>query len=156
MTSSGENVQGQAGIFVGNFSHSLDPKRRLTIPSEWRAQITDTKGLYVLPDIHQKCLCVFQASEMFRRMEKMRQHSFSDARVRQFARVLGAQAELLPWDSQGRIRIKDELLSFAGLVDQIELVGTFDSFELWNPDQWKAIGGMDRSSMQEAARYVGF
>ena len=27
------------GMFVGEFSHNLDPKRRLTIPSVWRAQV---------------------------------------------------------------------------------------------------------------------
>ena len=40
------------GMFVGNYTHSLDPKRRLTIPSVWRAQIGVPETVYVLPDFH--------------------------------------------------------------------------------------------------------
>ncbi|OGV66007.1 MAG: hypothetical protein A2498_07300 [Lentisphaerae bacterium RIFOXYC12_FULL_60_16] len=151
-----EKAIGGHGVFVGRHPHSLDSKRRVTIPSDWRAQVGMPQGFYVLPGIDQKCLCAFPAAEMFRRMEKMRQHSFTDARARQFARVLASQSELLEWDSQGRIRIKDDLLNFAGLVDQVELIGTFDSFELWNPDHLQQSGALDRSNLQEAARYMEF
>ena len=150
-----KEIAGQ-GVFVSHFTHSLDPKKRLTIPSEWRAQIGSPRSLYVLPDVHQRCLCCFPASEMMRRLDKMRHHSIADQKARQFARVLAAQSDLVSWDSQGRIRIKDELLDFAELSDQVVLVGAFDTFELWNPDTFSQSGGMDRESIQEAARYVGF
>lgn len=150
-----EEIKGQVA-FVGSFTHSLDPKKRLTIPSEWRAQVWSPKSLYVLPDVHHKCLCVFPAGEMVRRMEKMRHHSIADRKARQFARVLASQSDLVSWDSQGRIRIKDELLNFASLVNQVVLVGAFDRFELWNTDHWRDAGGMDAENLEEAARYVGF
>ena len=150
-----KEIKGQ-GVFVSNFTHSLDPKKRLTIPSAWRAQVDSPKSLYVLPDVHQKCLCVYPAGEMVRRLEKIRTHSIADPKARQFARVLASQSDLVSWDSQGRIRIKDGLLDFAALVDQVALVGAFDSFELWNPEYLKQARGMDRISLREAARYVGF
>ena len=148
-------IKGQ-GIFVGEFTHSLDPKKRLTIPSEWRAQVGSPKGLYVLRDVTEKCLCVFAASELQRRVERIRNHSMTDAKARQFTRMLGSKSELVAWDTQGRIRIKDELLDFAGLVDQVVMVGTFHSFELWNPDNWNKVSGTDRGTIHEAAQYVGF
>jgi len=150
-----KEIKGQ-GVFVSNYAHSLDPKRRLTIPSEWRAQVGDSKSLYVLPDVHDRCLCVYPASEMVRRLQKIRNHSIADRKARQFARVLASQSDLVSWDTQGRIRIKDELLEFARLEDQVILVGAFDSFELWNPDSFREVGGMDRIGIQDAARYVGF
>jgi len=144
------------GVFVSKFTHSLDPKKRLTIPSEWRAQVGATNGLYVLPDVHQTCLCVFPAVEMTRRLEKIRHHSIADRKARHFARVLASQSDLVFWDSQGRIRIKDELLGFAGLVDQVILMGAFDSFELWSPNYLREAGGMEQGNLREAAQYVGF
>ena len=150
-----EQVRGQ-GVFVGSFTHSLDPKRRLTIPSQWRAQVGDPKSLYVLPDVHHKCLCVFRSCDIAERLQKIRQHSIADTRARQFARVLASQSDLVAWDSQGRIRIKDELLKFADLVDQVTLVGAFDRFELWSPDHLQNSGGMDSGTLEEAAKYVGF
>lgn len=148
-------IKGQ-GVFVSTFTHSLDPKRRLTIPSEWRAQV-GTNGLYVLPDIFSMtCLCVFPAAEIKQRLQKLRQHAMADRKAREFARVIGSKSDLVVWDAQGRIRIKDELLDLAGLADQVLLVGALDRFELWNPDRLKKAGGTDQTSFEDAARYVGF
>lgn len=147
---------GLQGVFVSSARHSLDPKKRLTIPSEWRDQVVNPASLYVLPDIHHKCLCVFPAAEMMHRIQSLRQHGVTDKKARFFARVLGSQSELVTWDSQGRIRIKDDLLGFAQLVDQVLLVGVFDHFELWNPDVFREESAMDGDSLRDAAQYVGF
>ena len=156
MSEEGVTISASEGLFVSNFTHSLDPKKRLTIPSDWREQVGDPSALYVLPDMHESCLIAFPAREMAFRLAKMRRHSIADRKARAFARVLAAQSELVAWDSQGRIRIKDDLLNFAGLTDKVVLVGAFDSFELWSPESLDAAGGMDRDKLQDAARYVGF
>ena len=153
-TALGGEIKGQ-GIFVSTFTHSLDPKRRLTIPSEWRAQV-ELNGLYVLPEISMACLCVFPAAEIKQRLQKLRQHAMADRKAREFARVIGSKSDLVVWDSQGRIRIKDELLDLAGLADQVVLVGALDRFEIWNPARYKKTCGADQTSFEDAARYVGF
>ena len=71
----------------------------------------------------------------------MRNVSIADEEGRQLARTLASRSDLVSWDAQGRIRVDDELLRYAGLVNQVVLVGTFDGFELWNPDLWKQVGG---------------
>ncbi len=145
------------GVFVNQYVHSLDSKKRLTIPSDWRELVGVPRRLFVLPGVNDKCLCVYPAREMTRRMERLRNLSIADEKGRQLARTLASRSDLVPWDSQGRVRIKDELLAFAGLTNQVVLVGTFDGFELWNPDQWKEqSGSMDQPRLGEAARYVGF
>lgn len=149
-----KEIQGQ-GVFVSRFTHSLDTKRRITIPSGWRAQIAEPRSLYVLPHIHDQCLCVMPAGVMVDRMNKVKQLSIADRKARQFARVLASQSDLVSWDAQGRIRINDELLDFAQLVDRVVLVGAFDWFELWSPENLDRTGGMDKASLQEAAVYVG-
>lgn len=148
-------IRGQ-GVFVSRYVHHLDPKRRLTIPSEWRAQISSPRSLYVLPDVHHKCLCVFPAAEMMRRLNAIRHHSVADRRARDFARVLASQSDLVAWDSQGRIRIKDNLLDYAELKDEVIMVGAFDYFELWSPPQFEAALKTSPISLQDAAQYVGF
>ena len=63
----------------------------------------------------------------------------------------------MAWDSQGRIRIKDELLACAKIADQVKLVGAFDRFELWSPELWKqATESIDATTMDEAVRYLDF
>jgi len=143
------------GVFVGRYTHSMDRKRRLTIPSEWRAQVGTPKGLYVLPDVHHPCLCVFPAAEMVRRLQRMREYSIADEQARRFARALASQSDIIVWDGQGRIRIKDELLDFASLVDEVVLIGAFDRFELWDPRCLEETGGLERQDLLAAAKYVG-
>ena len=147
-------IAGQ-GVFVSNFAHSLDPKKRLTIPSVWRAQVGEQKSLYVLPDVDQRCLRVLPGQAMGQRLEKIRQQALSDPKARQAARVLASQSDLVSWDTQGRIRVKDDLLRFAGLTDQVVMVGAFDTFELWNPERLK-VAGVELDGIQEALQYVGF
>jgi MraZ protein len=151
-----ENLVGAKGVFVSTFKHSLDPKRRLTIPAEWRDQVGTPNNLYVLQSVHEKCLCIYPAAEIMGRMKNIRQHSIADKMARQFARVLASKSDLVAWDSQGRIRIKDELLEYAGLVDEVVLVGAFDCFEVWTPERLKESGGLDDNSIKDAAQYVGF
>jgi len=149
-----EQVRGQ-GVFVSSFKHTLDSKRRLTIPSQWRAQMGSSQSLYVLPDVSHTCLCVLTASEMKFRIERMRNHPMGDSKAREFCRILGSQSDLVSWDVQGRIRIKDELLDKAQIKDEVILVGAFDRFELWSPEQLKKAGTLEQGKLEEAAKYAG-
>lgn len=145
------------GVFVNLYTHSLDSKKRLTIPSDWRELVGVPQRLFVLPGVSDKCLCSYPAREMTRRMERLRNLSIADEKGRQLARTLASRSDLVSWDTQGRIRIKDDLLDFAGLINQVVLVGAFDCFELWSPDRWKEkTGSVDQPGLGEAARYVGF
>jgi MraZ protein len=153
-----KEILGQ-GVFVSRYVHSLDPKKRLTIPSEWRAQVGSPRSLYVLPDVHRRCLRVFPASGILHRLDKLRRHSIADKQARDFARELASRSDLVAWDAQGRIRIKDDLLASAGIDENVVLVGAWDSFEIWNPEHLKNLTEVQREesdSFQQAAQYVGF
>lgn len=142
--------------FFGTHYHSLDSKRRLTIPSEWREKAGEPQ-LFVLPGVNAKCLYVFPAREMARRLEKFRSVSIADAKAQQFARAIFARANQIPWDSQGRIRVSDELMNWAELESQVVLAGVGTRFELWSPDHWAACQpAMDAAGFEEAAQYIGF
>jgi MraZ protein len=143
------------GVFVGFFLHSLDTKRRLTIPLGWRRQVGVPESLFVAP-IHDKCLYVLTAREMVKRFGKSAGHSFADPEAASADRELAAQSELLEWDSQGRIRIRDELLEHAQLTDQVALVGAFERFEIWNPKTWEKYRAAMSRELADTARRLGF
>ena len=146
-----------SGVFMGSYTHSLDPKKRLTIPSEWRDHSGASGSLYVLPGLEEsRYLMVFPAREMVQRLQSVRSLSIADTKGRQFARLLGSQSQLAPWDSAGRIRVNDNLLEHAQLSDQVVLIGAIDHFELWSPVLWKQAGLKAAADLGEAARYVGF
>jgi MraZ protein len=143
-------------LFVGSFQHALDTKRRLTIPAVWRAQVGTPESLYVLPDFAERCLNVIPAAEMGHKLEKLRQYSLSNAKAQTFLRKLGANSDLVSWDTQGRIRICDKLLNFAGIEDQVTMVGAFNKFQLWTPRNHPESEAIDQAELAEAGTYVDF
>jgi MraZ protein len=149
--------QGFLSGFVGEFLHSLDPKKRLTIPSEWRSLVGEPNRLLIMPGVDVKCLYAFPAKSVERRMEAIRNLSVSDVDGRRFARIVASRSDFLWWDSQGRIRISDKLLEYAELQNQAVLVGNFEGFELWNPDRWTdEAKSIDDDMLKKAASSIGF
>ncbi len=147
---------GIQNVFVDTFVHALDAKKRLTIPSEWRAFVGAPERLFVLPSTVERCLCVYPARMMARRLQKLYELSEVDANMQNHMRELSANANLVPWDAQGRIRIKDNLLDHAQLTSEVVLVGVFTRFELWSPELWKQKQPViDQQKLGTAARSVG-
>ncbi len=145
-----------AGLFVSSYTHALDPKKRLTIPSHWRAGVGVPQQIFVLPAGGRNCLLCYPARDMERRIERIQQIPLEHPRDRIMARtLLASMSDLVAWDAQGRIRIKDELLRHAGLKDQVMMVGSFGGFELWNPKAWaEACRSVDAQRLLDATETV--
>ena len=58
-----------SGALVGRFDHALDPKKRFTIPSEWRTLMGDPQYVYVMLDPVERCLDLVPVAEMESRLE---------------------------------------------------------------------------------------
>mgnify|MGYP003733337575 CR=1 FL=1 len=152
---SGENINiDKIGLgFASEFLHFLDEKKRIIIPSVWRDIVGEPKSIYVLPGLNECCLYVYPTRQWNQRLTRLHQTSYSDPKARMFLRVLASQSELLSWDAQGRIRIKDSLLNYAKLVNEVRMVGAWDRFELWSPSEWqKVIESVDQATMEEGRR----
>lgn len=143
------------GCFTSDYKHSLDPKKRLTIPSEWREYIGESKEVFILPNTKLGCLRVFTGREMDARLSRLLNVKLSDEKANMYARVIAANSQRTKWDSQGRIRIKDKLLKQAGLVDDVIFVGSMTHFELWNPDSLAKLRAEEEPSLDEALEELG-
>jgi MraZ protein len=145
-----------AGAFVGQYVHSMDGKKRVTIPSDWR-EAAENPVLFVLPGVNEKCLYVYTAREMAERLQKVRAASVANVQAQKFLRDFFSRADRVSLDAGGRIRVKDSLLEYAGIINQMVLVGVGSRFELWSPESWNEQNSqMDQSQFAEAAQYIGF
>jgi len=144
------------GLFVGRFDHALDPKRRITIPATWRELMGNAGQVYVIPDPYVRCLNLLPVSEMEVRLEKLRQKSLFDPGAGEALRVIGENSEQLQWDVQGRIRIRDRLLAFAGLDSQVVMVGAVNRVQLWSPSLRPEEPAVDQGQLAQAVRQVAF
>lgn len=144
------------GLLVGRFDHALDPKKRLTIPSNWREIMGQPAYVYVMPDFDHPCLNLLSPLEMERRLESLRQRALFEDGLGEALAELGEHAEQLPLDVQGRIRIRDRLLAFAQLDDQVVLIGAANRVQIWAPKLRPERERVDQARLAEAYRNVKF
>ena len=123
----------RSGALVGRFDHALDPKKRFTIPSEWRALMGNPSYVYVMPDPSEPCLDLVPVAEMESRLEKMREKALFDPSANRALQTIGSVSELPSLHVQGRIRISDKLLQFANLTTTVAMVGSVRMIKVYNP-----------------------
>ena len=142
-------------LFVGSFTHTLDAKRRIIFPSSWRNLAGGSNQLFAFPHPDEKCLYLYTAEEMGRRLEQLRSGDPLDKLDQRAIRSLVAGAEMVVWDAQGRLRISDNLLAHAEVKEQVVLVGTLTRIELWGVENFDMALPQD-SAVAENVFYGGY
>lgn len=120
-------------MLIGKYTHDLDPKKRLTLPSKWRTalgkKVVVTSGL-------DSSLFVFSITEWEKVAEKLASTSFGNQDSRHFNRFILANAFETDVDAAGRIVIPDTLKDFAKLSSKVVLAGMYSRIELWDETLW--------------------
>jgi division/cell wall cluster transcriptional repressor MraZ len=146
----------RTNVLVGRYDHALDPKKRFTIPSEWRDAMGSPNYVYVMPDPSEKCLNLIPAAEMETRLQKLREKALFDPQCNRALQVIGANADQLTLDVQGRIRVRDKLLQFANLTTTVAMVGSVRMIKLWDPRALAPEDRIEQAALAEALKEVGF
>ena len=108
----------------------------MIFPSSWRSLAGGSNQLYAFPHPEEKCLYLYTAAEMMRRLEALRSGGPIDRNDQQSIRSITAGADMLVWDAQGRIRIAENLLAHIEVKDQLVLVGALTRIELWSAENF--------------------
>ena len=121
-------------MLVGEYIHSIDPKKRLAIPAKLRKELGEkmvlTKGL-------DGCLFLFSLKEFRIFAEKIGQLSFVQKDIREFKRLFLSGAAEVETDQLGRILVPDYLKEYAQLGKQIVIAGLFNRLEVWDYEKWE-------------------
>lgn len=120
-------------MFLGEFSHTIDEKGRLTIPAKFRDELAE--GLIVTRGI-DRCLAVYPMKEWNRLAEQVSALPLTDRLARAFRRLVFANASDAIPDKQGRILIPPRLREYADLDGEAIVTGLNTYVEVWNPDAW--------------------
>lgn len=122
-------------MLIGEYTHSLDPKKRLSLPVKFRRElgkkVVVTKGL-------DNCLFIYPLKEWQRITQKMSELPLGQADTRGFNRFFLSGAVEADIDSVGRILVPDFLKEFAKLEAKVVLAGVHDRVEIWDEDRWTA------------------
>jgi MraZ protein len=122
-------------MLIGQYTHDLDPKKRLTLPSKWR---TDLGKKVVVTSGLDNSLFVFSVKEWEKVAEKLSQSGFGNVDTRSFNRFILGNAFETDVDAAGRIVIPDTLKDFAHLSSKVVLAGMYSRIEIWEENAWKS------------------
>jgi len=127
----GDSAMGAQKLFCGDYRHTLDDRRRLTIPADWRAMSGEPRRLFVMKSPHGPYLQVLPAHVASERMAGLAGASLLDKAAQERNKIIAMRTEVVPWDSQGRVRLREDMLAYAGISDRVLLVGCIGGFEIW-------------------------
>ena len=136
-------------MFMSRYNHTIDPKGRLSIPSQYREILGDE---FVVSKGMDGCLFVFDQPEWQAFEEKLRGLPMIDKEARQFTRFFLAGAASVEVDKQGRILLPAVLREFAGITKDTVLVGVGSRVEIWSKDRWE--GTVTYQDMEEISKHM--
>ena len=127
-------------MFMGEYSHTIDTKGRLIIPSRFREELGET---FVVTKGLDGCLFVFSDEEGKAFEIKLKSLPLTNKNARQFGRFFVAGATPCELDKQGRILLPATLREFAGLEKDVVLVGVLSKIEIWENERYEDASSYD-------------
>ncbi len=140
-------------MFIGEYSHTIDAKGRMSIPAKFRADLGEifylTKGL-------DKCIFAFPQNEWEGYKEKVRDFPLSKKNARAFERKFLAGAMECSLDKQGRVNVAQSLRSHAGIVKDVVVIGVGSRIEIWCANAWEEYNNnLDYEDIAEQMEELG-
>ncbi|MEX0678924.1 MAG: division/cell wall cluster transcriptional repressor MraZ [Pirellulales bacterium] len=125
-------------LLTGTFSRAVDDKLRVAIPKPLREALGSLaeKTLYVAPGTDGS-LAIYTEDALAKLANRLALASPNARDVRAFSRLFYARSQAVELDSQGRLRIPQDLAVLAGLGKEAVLVGVHDHLELWERRRWE-------------------
>lgn len=122
---------------TGTYERNLDDKQRLAVPKRLKEQFGEGEltSLFVAPGT-EKSLFLYSPQAFNTLAAKLSEKATNRVEIRNYLRLFYAQAEEVPLDSQGRIRVPERLVAFAELKKDLVLLGVHDHAEIWDKDVW--------------------
>jgi len=120
-------------MLIGEYTHTLDEKKRVSLPSKFRKEIgkrvVATRGL-------DNCLFLYEWNEWQKIAVKVSDLGMGQADKRSFNRFLLSSAQELDIDNVGRFLIPEHLKDFANLKSKIVFAGVGNRVEIWDEENW--------------------
>ncbi len=126
-------VESGGTMFIGEYSHNIDAKGRLIIPSRFRDKLNET---FIITRGLDKCLFVYTQEEWEKLVSVIRTLPFTKKKNRDFQRFFLSGATECEIDKQGRVNIASTLVNYAELEKECVVVGVNERVEIWSKDQW--------------------
>ena len=127
-------------MFKGEYSHTIDAKGRMIMPSKYRELLGDS---FVVTRGFDKCLMAFDQEGWENFETKIRKLPISKPSARKTQRYFIGGSMEVEIDKQGRALIPQGLREHANLEKEIVLLGVGNYIEIWDKAVWEKEGCFD-------------
>lgn len=121
-------------MFIGEYKHTIDSKKRLAIPAKFRKELG--KSAVITRGIDH-CLVIYPLKEWKIMSDKLGKLPSSQPEARSFARIMLAGAAAVEFDRLGRILIPEYLKNYGLLKKNVTVIGIYNRLEIWDADNWE-------------------
>ena len=139
------------------YKHGVDEKRRLQIPAKWRPTQENFEFTVILwPSSATKegYLLVLPPDLMHGLLAKLKEMPYSDPKADSLRRLLGRNSDQVSVDKAGRICLPEAMAKGARIEREAVLIGSWDRFEIWNPERYEATSRVDDALAPEAFKLI--
>jgi MraZ protein len=120
-------------MLIGEYKHTLDEKKRISVPSKFRKilgkKVVITNGL-------DNCLFIYPIKEWEQIASKLGGLSWGTSDQRKFNRFMLSSATEISIDSVGRILIPEHLKEMAKIKTKVVFAGVYSRIEVWDEQTW--------------------
>jgi MraZ protein len=120
-------------MFMGEFTHAIDDKGRLTIPAKFREELAYGA---VITRGYDKYLVLYSADAFKRLTARAETLSPTNPEHRALLRLTFSGASEAVPDRQGRVLVPPYLRDYAGIDSECVIVGVGHAIEIWSKDSW--------------------
>ena len=139
---------------TGEFRHGIDPKKRITIPSDWRSG--DGAEFFVRLHSSGNHILAFPPEQLDKDVAEIEARTdLPLARRRELIRQLSTGVRRCCADKQGRMVLPEEYCIKAQLEGELILLGAYSYFEIWNSQRWVTEQAIVEIKNQEIAGELG-
>lgn len=146
------NEDWKMSLFLSSYENRLDSKGRISVPASFRAALTSDKfsGVVLFRSFTNNCIEGMSMARMEQLAAATDKMGVFDGTLDDMSAMLFADARPLSFDVTGRIVIPAELLAHAGIHDTAVFVGRGNSFQIWNPEEFKKMQSGALSRLRKA------
>lgn len=135
------------GLFLSTFTNKIDRKGRVSVPATFRAALGQQSfgGIIAFRSFTGACIDGCGMDYMEQLSERAQSLDTFSAEQEEITNLIFADARQLAWDGEGRIVLPEDLIAHAGLTETAAFVGKGPTFQVWQPEAFKALDAELRS-----------
>ena len=122
-------------MFLGEFTHKVDSKNRIMMPSEFRENL---KGDFYITKGPENSLIIYTEEEFAKQSQKLDEKINESKKNRAIKRLFFSSTVKMSLDKQGRILLNKNLKDYSGIKDEAMIIGNNTIIELWDRERWQA------------------